>query len=141
MRKVLFATLMLALLSIVPGATPAQEAPAAPSDQQAQKQPPSPEQRVDRMLDRMTQNLSLSDEQREKIRPILLDQVQQMRALRDDTSLSPQDRRAKVRTIRRATRQKVDQILTPEQKAKRRENWQKARGRRSMPPDQPPPQQ
>ncbi len=141
MRKLLLAALTLALLSFLAGAMQAQEAPAAPSDQQAQKQPPSPEQRVDRMLDRMTRNLNLTDEQREKIRPILLDQVQQMRALREDNSLSPQDRRAKVRALRSATRQKVDQILTPEQKAKRRENWQKARQRRAGPSDQPPPQQ
>ncbi len=141
MRKVIFTALTLALLSFVPAALQAQDAAPAPGDQQAQQQPRSPEQRVDRMLDRMTQNLGLSDEQREKIRPILLDQAQQMRALHDDTSLSPQDRRAKVRALRRATRQKVDQILTPEQKAKRRENWQKASGRRNMPPDQPPPQQ
>ncbi len=140
MRKLLLAALTLALLPFMPAALQAQEAPAAPGDQQAQKQPPSPEQRVDRMLDRMTQNLNLTDEQREKIRPILLDQVQQMRALREDNSLSAADRRAKVRAIRSATRQKVDQILTPEQKAKRRENWRKARQRRGAPPDQPPPQ-
>ena len=141
MRKVIFTALTLALLSFVPAALQAQDTAPAPSDQQAQKQPPSPEQRVDRMLDRMTQNLNLSDDQRAKIRPILLDQAQQMRALRDDTSLSPQDRRAKVRAIRHATRQKVDQILTAEQQAKRRENWQKARGRRNAPPNQAPPQQ
>ncbi len=141
MRKVMLTVLTLALLSFLPAATHAQDTPPAPGDQPAQKQAPSPERRVDRMLDRMTQNLNLTDEQRGKLRPILLDQAQQILALRQDTSLSPQDRQAKVRALRRATRQKVDQILTPEQKAQHRENWQRAHERRNAPPDQAPPQQ
>ncbi len=141
MRKLLFATLMLALVALAPGTLRAQEAPPEAGGQRAGRRARSPEERTDRMLQRMTENLNLSDEQREKIRPILLDQAQQIRALRKDTSLSPEDRRAKARALHQETRQKIDQILTPEQKEKQRENRQKARGRRGGPsPDQAPPQ-
>ncbi len=141
MRKTLLAALLVALLPFVPGALSGQDAPPATGGEQAARQARSPEERVDRMLQRMTESLNLSEEQREKIRPILLDQAQQLRALREDKSLSPEDRRAKARALRRDTRLKVDQILTPEQKAKRREHWQNRRGRRGGPPEQAPPQQ
>ena len=84
---------------------------------------------VEARLQRMSERLNLTQDQREKIRPLLEDEVKQMKALRDDASLSQADRRAKVREIRQATRQQIDQILTPEQKAKRNEMRQKGRRR------------
>jgi len=78
----------------------------------------------------MSENLNLTEEQKAKIRPILEDEAEQLKALRADTSLSPEQSRAKARESRSSTRSQIDQILTPEQKGKRTEMQRKARERR-----------
>jgi periplasmic protein CpxP/Spy len=85
---------------------------------------------VDERLARMSERLNLTQEQKEKIRPILQHQVDQWKALRADTSLSEEDRRAKAREIGKSTHEQIEQILTPEQKEKMKEMMQKARERR-----------
>ena len=85
----------------------------------------------------MSARLNLTDEQKAKVRPILEDEVKQIMALRANTSLPPADRQAKVREIRQSTRQQIDQILTPEQKARRRENARQRREERREGPPQP----
>lgn len=54
---------------------------------------------AEEQLDRLSRQLKLSDEQKEKIKPILEDQVAQVQSLRQDTSLAPQERRAKFQEI------------------------------------------
>ncbi len=93
---------------------------------------------VDERLQRMSERLNLTDEQKEKIRPILQDQANQLKALREDTSLSPAQRREKRRKIGQATRKQIAQILTPEQKEKWREMGPGGRGRRQGRPEGPP---
>jgi len=77
-------------------------------------QPPS----VDQRLQRMTQMLDLTGEQQEKIKPILESENTQMQSLRDDTSLSQQDRITKMKQIRENTVSQIDPILTPDQQKK-----------------------
>jgi Spy/CpxP family protein refolding chaperone len=79
----------------------------------------------------MSENLNLTDEQKTKLRPLLEDEVKQMNAVRDDTSLSLPGRRAKIREIRQSTRKQIDGVLTPEQRAKRDQMQEKARERRA----------
>jgi len=60
--------------------------------QEAGQAPPAPQQaqprgRVERELQRMTQNLDLTDDQQGKIRLILQDEARQLRALRADSTL------------------------------------------------------
>lgn len=74
--------------------------------------------RLEERLRQLSQELNLTDEQRHNIRPMLRDELDQLRALRRDTSLSQQDRFAKTQQIRKATRARISQILTPEQKEK-----------------------
>jgi Spy/CpxP family protein refolding chaperone len=75
-------------------------------------------ERLEERLQQLSQELNLTDEQKQKIRPALRDEFQQMRALRQDTSLSQQDRIAKAQQIRKASRQQINQFLTPDQQAK-----------------------
>ncbi len=91
-----------------------------------------PAARRDR-LSQMAEQLNLTAEQQAKIKPILQDEAKELKALRDDTGLSPQDRRGKVQKIREATNAKIKPILTAEQAeklAKLRE--QAPRGRRQQ---------
>ena len=97
--------------------------------------------RVEGRLQRMSERLNLTDEQKEKLRPILQDEFKQLKALRADNSLSQDARRAKAREIRRSTRQQIGQILTPEQKEKMKERRRNARRQRGGAAQQPPPTQ
>jgi protein CpxP len=66
-------------------------------------------------LDQIAKELNLTDDQKTKMKAALEDQQKQIHALREDTSLSTEDKRAKAKTIREATQAKLKEILTPEQ--------------------------
>ncbi|HTV85501.1 MAG TPA: hypothetical protein VME63_08845 [Dyella sp.] len=68
-----------------------------------------------RQAARLTKRLGLSDDQSSKIATILQNRQQQMEALRGDSSLSPQDRRAKMRSIQRDSDTQINSVLTPAQ--------------------------
>jgi hypothetical protein len=65
--------------------------------------------------DFLAQSLKLTDEQKEKIRPIIKEEADQFAALRTQTNMPPQDRGAKIKEIREATAAKLKPILTEEQ--------------------------
>jgi HlyD family secretion protein len=67
------------------------------------------------MRERLVKGLGLSDEQQKKLDPILADTRAQMSAVRDLPDGERQPRAAK---IREASRAKIREILTPEQRAK-----------------------
>lgn len=73
---------------------------------------------VEQRLQRLSQELNLDDQQKAKIKPILEAEHKQMEALRSDSSLSPEDRRAKFREIHENTLKQMNPILTPEQQEK-----------------------
>ena len=68
-------------------------------------------------LDALTTRLKLTPEQQEKIKPILADRDTQMTALRGDQSASQDDRRAKMMKLRTDTNDKINAVLTDDQKA------------------------
>jgi len=78
----------------------------------------------------LTQQLSLTPDQREKLRPILTDQGDQLSVVRLDEHLPPDQKRAKTLEIREAFRPKIAAVLTPEQL----EKWKKMQA-----PSQPQP--
>ena len=67
------------------------------------------------MRERLVTGLGLSAEQQKKLDPILAETRQQMSALRD---LSESERQPRAAKVREATRAKIREILTPEQRAK-----------------------
>ena len=114
-------SLLIGLATLAPAAQqPAQEGQGGPRG----RRPMS----VDARLKRMSERLNLTDEQKEKIRPILQSEADQLKTLREDKSLSPEQGREKVRQIRQATNKQIREILTPEQKAKWREGREAGRG-------------
>jgi periplasmic protein CpxP/Spy len=96
----------------------------------------------DQQLARMTKQLHLTDGQQAKIKPILEDQHKQMMALRQDTSLSREERMAHFQEIRKETFDKINPILTSNQQEqfqkiqeRRRERFRRGQG---YPPPPPP---
>ena len=67
---------------------------------------------------------NLTDEQRAKLKAIRQTQMDKARKLREDTSLSPQEKVEKFKALRAEVAPKVKEILTPEQYVK----WEQARG-------------
>lgn len=80
-------------------------------------------------LDRMSKQLHLTKDQQAKIKPILLEQHKQMMALRQDTSLSRQERFARFRELRSHTFQEIHPILDAKQQKKLEKMQEMRRGR------------
>ncbi len=70
----------------------------------------------DQQLARMTKRYNLSTDQQTQIKPILVAQQQQMQALRGDSSLSRDDRMAKMMSIRSDSKTKIEAVLNDDQK-------------------------
>jgi Spy/CpxP family protein refolding chaperone len=77
----------------------------------------------ERMQDTMKE-LNLSDEQKEKLKPIWQEQMQKMRELWQDQSLSRQEKMEKFKAVQKEMQSKLKEILTAEQLQK----WEKQRG-------------
>jgi len=97
----------------------------------------------ERMLKRMETNLGLSAEQKEKIRPILQEEIKEMKAIRDNTTLTRTQKREKMREMRDTYHAKIGEQLTPEQRQKAdamrekaKERWEK---RKELKKDRPKP--
>ena len=74
-------------------------------------------------LTQMAEQLNLTAEQKEKIKPILEAEREKMQGLRD---LAPEQRREKMQEVRKDVEAKLKPILTPEQF----EKWKKFRDQR-----------
>lgn len=92
----------------------------------------------------LTQQLNLTTEQREKLRPVIVDEGEQLHDLRINERLSPDQKKAKALEIREAFRPKIAAELTPEQQ----EKWKKMQpgtgaktpeGHKETPPTNAPP--
>jgi len=77
-------------------------------------------------LQMLTEKLNLTDEQRAKLRPILQDQAQQLKAVHDDTSLSAEQKHAKKKAIHESVHEQINGVLTSEQQAKFKQMKQEA---------------
>lgn len=72
----------------------------------------------DAQLQHMSETLNLTDDQKTKIKPILEDSSKQIQQLRGDTSLSQEDKRAKMQQIHENTMSQIKPILTSDQQKK-----------------------
>jgi periplasmic protein CpxP/Spy len=100
--------------------------PAAAQDTQSsplagENAPPMQQQRPHahnpaRVARRLGRQLGLSQDQVAQIRPIIANRQKQLVSLRADTTLSPQDRRTKSRSIMQDSRSQIEALLTDTQK-------------------------
>ncbi len=102
----------------------------------AESTSPAPEARRERLEkagDRLADELGLSDDQKAKWKAIGQQEKSELDALRDNTALARDDRRAKAGEIHRKYKEQRDALLTPEQRAKAekmRERMEKRREER-----------
>ena len=104
----------------------------------------SPEDRTEHL----TKALNLNDDQKGKVLSILQDEQKQMEALRSDSSLSRDDRWAKMKEIHQNTNSQIKGLLDPDQAKKFDEMQQRMEQRREQrgnnnkenAPPPPPPQ-
>ena len=108
----------------------AQQDSPAPPDAAAQqggghRQPPTPDEQVARM----TKRYNLSADQQAQIKPIVADQQQKMMALREDSSLSRDDKMAKMKSIHEDSSTKIQAVLNDTQKAQFAQDQQRMQER------------
>ena len=75
-------------------------------------------ERTKERMDNLSKELNLTKEQQEKIRPIIEKEMKDIRTVRQDTSLTPEQKMEKVKAIHQATQAELNKILTPEQQKK-----------------------
>lgn len=84
-------------------------------------------------LTQISTELNLTDEQKEKIKPILQSEFSQLKTVRDDTSMSPDQKKAKAKEIHDSASTQISSILTPEQQQKWQSMKERAREEREQP--------
>jgi periplasmic protein CpxP/Spy len=114
-RKFSIAVLPLAFAAglLVVGQTSSQTAPAG-QESHGKMGPMTPESR----LKMLTEKLDLTADQQAKLKPVLEDESTQMKTLHDDTSLAPEDKRAKMKEVHESSTEKINAVLTPDQQSK-----------------------
>lgn len=85
-----------------------------------------------RGFDRMAEDLNLTADQKPKVKTIMDAQMQKMRDLHQDNSLSRDDKHAKMKAIHEDTATQLKAVLTADQFAK----WQKMSQHMHRPPPQ-----
>ena len=78
----------------------------------------------------LTQQLGLTPEQREKLRPIVNEEGEQLRVTRLDEHLTPDQKRQKSLEIREAFQPKIAAVLTSEQQEKFKKMLESYQGKR-----------
>ena len=107
----------------------------AQTPQESQAPPPGKHagmrhmENVDQRLQTLSEKLSLTDDQKAKLKPILQDQVQQMKAVREDSSLSPEQKKSKMKSIHESVHEQINAVLTPEQQTKFKQMQQEHMGK------------
>ena len=110
MRKIAYALALLALSAPVGVTLHAQDTPSTAATQ--------PKFTPDQVLARYGKELSLTDDQKAKLKPIITDRQQGMLDLRADTSSRPRDKMKKMQSLKASTDARINAILTPDQQKK-----------------------
>jgi periplasmic protein CpxP/Spy len=138
MRKSLCSLALSGLLAVAGSAAFAQSDNSAPQPSAAAQVPAGNSMAMkhqamtpDRQAAHLTKELQLTADQENQIKPILADRQQQFASLRQDQSLSKQDKMAKMKTLRDDSNAKIEAVLNDTQKQKfeqmqtrQQENWQ-----------------
>jgi protein CpxP len=131
-RGMKFGTLGFAVLVFLASSvtTRAQDAATQESKAQAQTEAgPHHGQRAGH-LEWLSKELNLTDEQKAQVKPILDEQSKQMRATQEDTSLTQDQKREKMKQIHQTTHSQINGVLTPEQQKKFAEMKEEHKGQR-----------
>ena len=121
MKKLNVVFAMLAVL-VLSGAGFSQGSSAKQVDQQHQTKSGQPNHQEmmtpEAMVEHLSTQLDLTEDQKAKIKPMAEDVYKQMNEVRQDSSLSEQERREKMREIHEKALSQVKPILSPDQQRK-----------------------
>jgi Spy/CpxP family protein refolding chaperone len=117
LRKAGIWVAMVALCSGALSAIPMMAQDTAPAAPQGQVGPRGRNMQA-QQLEMLTQKLNLTADQQTQVKAIDEDTGKQMMAVRNDTSLSQDDKRTKMMGIRKSSQDKIRAILTDDQKTK-----------------------
>ncbi len=109
MKKLAYALTLFALGLPVSRPVHAQDAPAAATQ---------PKFTPDQVIARYGKELSLTDEQKTRLKPIIADRQQGMLDLKADTSSRPREKMKKMQTLKASTDKRINAVLTPDQQKK-----------------------
>jgi len=111
-KPVVFIAILFSLFVLgLPATVAAQDSGDAPA--QARK-PPTPEE----VVAKLDSKLSLTDDQKAKIIPIISDRQQQMRAVATDSSMRRFQKARQMKSIYKDSDKKIKAVLTDDQKKK-----------------------
>ena len=79
---------------------------------------PETKAKVQSYLQQISSELNLTDDQKAQIKPILQSEFQQLKTVKDDTTMSADQQKAKAQEIRASAKSQIANILTPEQQKK-----------------------
>ena len=79
---------------------------------------PETRAKVQARLQELSAELNLTDDQKAQLKPIVQDEVQQLRSVHDDASLTADQKKAKFTEIRQSHKSQMVSILNPEQQKK-----------------------
>ena len=116
--SVLTVLLALTMSLLLAGQTPA----TPPAGHSAMTSANSPEAH----LQMLSEKLNLTEDQKAKLRPILQDQAEQFKAVHDDSSLSQEQKSAKMKALHESFHEQINGVLTPEQQVKFKQMKQEA---------------
>ena len=116
--------LAFAGLQVVAQSTPDQAASQANAASQTKDDAsqamtdPETKAKVEEEMQELVHELDLTNDQQKQLKPILQDQFKQLKAVKDDASMSPEQKKAKAAEIHNGAKSQIGSILTPEQKKK-----------------------
>ena len=100
---------------------------ASQAKDDAQALDPETKAQVQAKLQEISSELNLTDDQKDKIKPVLQDEFKQLKAVKDDASLSPDQKKTKATEIHESTKSQINSFLNPDQQKKLSEIREKAR--------------
>ena len=86
-----------------------------------------------RQAQHLGKRLGLTQDQVSQLTPIIADRQQQMASLKSDTSVQPQDRREKMRSIFEDSKTKMEAVMNDQQKQQFEQMLASHRGHRQQP--------
>jgi Spy/CpxP family protein refolding chaperone len=127
-------------LTIAPAMTRAQDnaQQQSPAQSQTQTAPAKPDKEARRHA--LMQNLNLSDDQKAQFKQIHETTKSQVAAVKNDQSLSFDQKTAKIRELRHSARMQMVKLLTPDQRAQMKANVRELRAARREKQQQQTPQ-
>jgi len=130
LNKILVSCLTIMGMFVFAGILAAQDTSATspPDNKEQAGKPQLGEKLVERRLENLNKQLNLTDQQKDKIRPVLMHEVERIKEVRSNSSLTQGEARRRIALVRRNTNQHILALLTPEQKTQWQEVRQEHRG-------------